>query len=247
MKPARVLPEQRPAQARRGAADSRGLVVVNPNASEQVTDAIAGALAPLAGLGPPIRCLTLAAGPPAIESQAEADAVVPHLLALAADLEAEAAGFVVACFSDPGLHALRDRTSLPVTGIGEAAYLTALSLGDRFGIVSILPGSIPRHRRALRAIGLESRCAGDRAIGLGVADLAAADARDRVEETALALRDADGADVLILGCAGMAHLREPLEAAVGLPVIDPCQAGAALALSQIALGLTRRPDAPAAR
>ncbi|RDC74758.1 Asp/Glu racemase [Rhodovulum sp. 12E13] len=225
----------------------RALVVINPNSSEHVTDGIAEAIAPLTGRGTPIRCVTLHDGPPGIESQAQADATVPHLLSLAADLEAEAAGFVIACFSDPGLHALRGRTALPVTGIGEAACLTALSLGDRFGVISILPASIPRHRRALRAMGIEGRCAGDRAIGLGVGDLAAADARDRMEETALALRDDDGADVLILGCAGMAHARAWLEEATGLPVIDPCQAGAAMALSQIALGLTHAQEPAHAR
>ena len=96
-------------------------------------------------------------------------------------------------------------------------------------------------------MGIESRCAGDRALGLGVADLVAADAQDRIEETALALRDEDGADVLILGCAGMAHARATLEAATGLPVIDPCQAGAAMALMQIALGLTHSQEPAHAR
>jgi Asp/Glu/hydantoin racemase len=217
--------------------DAKSLVVINPTASELVTDNIAQAVAPLAGTGTLIRCVTLHDGPPAIESEAEIDASVPHLLSLAADLEAEAAGFVIACFSDPGLHALRERTSLPVTGIGEAACLTALSLGDRFGIISVLPASVPRHRRALRATGIESRCAGIRAIGLGLSDLASADAKDRIEEAALALRDEDSCDVLILGCTGMAESRGPLETVTGLPVIDPCQAGAAMALTQIALGL----------
>jgi Asp/Glu/hydantoin racemase len=96
-------------------------------------------------------------------------------------------------------------------------------------------------------MGIEGRCAGDRAIGLRVADLAAADARDRIEETALALRDHDGADVLVLGCAGMAHARARLQEATGLPVIDPCQAGAAMALSQIALGLTHAQEPDNAR
>ena len=59
-------------------------------------------------------------------------------------------------------------------------------------------------------------------------------------ETGHALRDRDGADVLIMGCAGMAAYRPIIEAETGLPVVDPCQAGVAQALTQIALGLTRR-------
>jgi len=65
----------------------RALMVINPNSSDAVTDGIAAALAPLQGWGVPIRCLTLAEGPAAIESEADAALCVPPLLALAADLE----------------------------------------------------------------------------------------------------------------------------------------------------------------
>ena len=49
------------------------------------------------------------------------------------------------------------------------------------------------------------------------------------------LRDTDGADVLIMGCAGMAHYRDILARETGLPVVEPCQAATALALGHIAL------------
>jgi Asp/Glu/hydantoin racemase len=44
--------------------------------------------------------------------------------------------------------------------------------------------------------------------------------------TARQLVHEDGANVLLMGCAGMADLRARLEAAVGVPVVDPCQAAA---------------------
>jgi allantoin racemase len=218
------------------------LFVINPNSSATVTAGIDAAIAPLRGMGSPIECLTLAEGPPGIESQAQADEVVPHLLALAARLENEASGFVIACFGDPGLHALRDRTAKPVLGIQECAVATALTLGQRFGVISILPASIPRHMRAFGAMGVMDRLAGDRALGLGVADLAdEATTQSRMAEVGRDLRDRDGADVLILGCAGMARLRAPLEAALGLPVVEPCQNATATALGRIALGQSHRP------
>ncbi|MEM6740685.1 MAG: aspartate/glutamate racemase family protein [Pseudomonadota bacterium] len=216
----------------------RALIVINPNSSAHVTDGIAAALTPLEAWGLPIRCVTLAEGPPGIETDAEAAEVVPPLLALAARLEGEALGFSIACFSDPGLHALRSRTALPVTGTGEAAYLAAIGLGERFGVISVRSGSIPRHLRYIRSLGLMARCAGDRALDIGVADLAGSpETAPRMIEVAERLRDDDGADVLVLGCAGMAHLRATLEDAVGLPVVEPSQAGAAQALTRIALGL----------
>jgi len=216
------------------------LYVINPNSSETVTQGIDLAIDPLRAWGTPIRCLTLAEGPPGIESQAQADLTIAPMLRLAA-AQADAAGFVIACFGDPGLHALRDRTPLPVTGIQEAAVTTALTLGHRFGVIAILPASIPRHLRAFGAMGVTDRLAGDRALGLGVADLADPDrCLSAMIETGHALRDRDGADVLIMGCAGMAAYRPIIEAETGLPVVDPCQAGVAQALTQIALGLTRR-------
>ncbi|MFZ9685167.1 MAG: aspartate/glutamate racemase family protein [Gemmobacter sp.] len=214
------------------------LFVINPNSSAVVTAGIAEAVAPLGRMGAPIECLTLAEGPPGIESQAQADETVAPMLRLAATLEDRAAGFVIACFGDPGVHALRDRTRKPVIGIQEAAGATALTLGQRFGIIAILPRSIPRHLRSLGAMGVLGRLAGDRALGLGVAELAQpARTEARLIETGRALRDTDGAEVLILGCAGMARYRARLEDALGLPVIDPCQVAVATALGRIALGL----------
>ena len=224
---------------------TRALVVINPNSSERVTQGIDRAVEPLRAWGIPIRCGTLAEGPPGIETEAQAQRTVPPLLDLARRLEPEASGFVIACFGDPGLHALRDETALPVAGIQEAAVTTALRLGHRFGVISILPASVPRHLRAFGAMGVLDRLAGDRALGLGVADLAEPDCTlAAMIVTGRRLRDEDGADVLIMGCAGMADYRDTLAAETGLPVVEPCQAGAATALSQIALGLAHRGPAP---
>ncbi|MEM9788185.1 MAG: aspartate/glutamate racemase family protein [Pseudomonadota bacterium] len=216
------------------------LIVINPNSSQTVTDGIDAAIDPLRSFGIPIRCLTLAEGPPGIESQKQADLTIAPMLALAA-AQKDAAGYVIACFGDPGLHALRDQTALPVVGIQEAAVTTALTLGQRFGVIAILPASIPRHLRAFGAMGVLDRLAGDRALGLGVADLAdETKSRAAMIATAKRLRDEDGADVLIMGCAGMARYRDPLEQATGLPVVEPTQAAVSAALGQICLSLSHK-------
>lgn len=214
------------------------LIVINPNSSQAVTDGINIAIDPLRAFGIPIRCLTLAEGPKGIESQRQADLTIAPMLALAA-AQTDAAGYVIACFGDPGLHALRDQTHLPVVGIQEAAVMTALTLGQRFGVIAILPSSIPRHLRAFGAMGILPRLAGDRALGLGVADLADPEKTlDAMITTGLSLRDKDGANVLVMGCAGMASYRTHLEDATGLPVVEPCQAAASMALGQIRLNLS---------
>ena len=216
--------------------DKRFLYVLNPNASENVTLGIQDAVRPLEAFGRRIICMTNSLGPQGIESQAQADGTIPQTLKLAAQVEDSAAGFVIACFGDPGLHALRDQSSKPVLGIQESAVLTAMTLGQRFGIIAILQNSIPRHMRSLGAMGVLDRLAGDRAINLHVNELNdAGRTLERMTEIGRQLRDEDGADVLIMGCAGMASFRFPLEKALGIPVVEPCQAAVAMALPRIAL------------
>ncbi len=220
------------------------LIVINPNCSETVTQAIDSAIDPLRGFGFPIRCLTLAEGPPGIESQMQADLTIAPMLELA-KAQADAAGYVIACFGDPGLHALRDQTMLPVVGIQEASIMTALTLGQRIGVISILPASVPRHMRAFGAMGVLDRVAGDRALGLGVAELAdAGRSLKAIVDCGKRLRDEDGANVLVMGCAGMAAYRGPLQEATGLPVVEPSQAAVSMALGQIALKLSHSIQRP---
>jgi allantoin racemase len=82
--------------------------------------------------------------------------------------------------------------------------------------------------------------AGDLPIGLGVAALAdARTALARMIEVGRTLRDRHGADVLVMGCAGMARYRDDLEEAVRIPVVEPTQAAVAMALGRIRLGWDR--------
>lgn len=214
------------------------VLVVNPNSNVTVTAGIDAAVEPLrvAG-GPAIECVSLKEGPPGIETQAHVESVTLPLASLVAARDNDCDAFVVACFSDPGLYAAREATKKPVLGIAECGMLTALTLGERFGIIAILKRSVPRHLRYVGARGLEARFAGDRPIGLGVAELSD-DTRTlaRMIEVGKELRDKDGADVLVMGCAGMARYRDRLQAEVGIPVVEPTQAATGMALARVRLG-----------
>jgi len=220
------------------------ILVINPNSTEAVTRSMDAALEPLRlPDGPQIRSVTLAEGPPGIQSQRDVDFVVPHLCRrIAADNESDA--FVIACFSDPGLHAARETTARPVLGISEVGMTTALNLGQRVGVIAVLKQSIPRHTRYFRAMGIAERVAGEVAVDLPVVELSdETKTRGRMLAVGRALKDDHGADVLVMGCAGMARYRAPLEDALGIPVIDPTQAAVGMALSLVRLGL--KPRAPA--
>lgn len=213
------------------------IYVINPNSSEAVTAGIDTAVTPLRSAdGPAIACLTLSEGPPGIQSQRDVDGVVLPILRKAAEVEDDAAAFVIACFSDPGLHALREQSRRPVLGIAECGVLTALTLGQRFGVIAILPTSIPRHLRYFGAMGVTQRLAGDLAIGLGVAELADDERTfERMVTVGRTLKDVHGADVLVMGCAGMARFRAKLEGTVGIPVVEPTQAAVAMAAGRVRL------------
>jgi Asp/Glu/hydantoin racemase len=212
----------------------RRILVVNPNSNEDVTKGLADALVPVQFAdGPEIECRTLAEGPYGIETQEHVESVTLPLQRLLAGSNGIDA-FVIACYSDPGLHVCREATDRPVFGINEAGVLTALARGERFGVIAIGQRSIRRHVRYLRQMGLTERFAGERPLGMSVAETASGEGTlTRMIEVGRQLREADGADVVIMGCAGMARHRRPLEAALGLPVIDPTQAAVALAIGAV--------------
>ena len=219
-----------------GPLPPHAIIVVNPNSSQAVTDGMDLALEGLRRpAGPVIRCVTLTEGPPGIETEAQVRQVVAPLVALVARLDGEASAFVDACFSDPGLPELRRATHKPVFGIAETAYRRAAANGGRFGVISILEASVARHRRAIEDLGLEKSLAGDRSLGLGVTALG--DDHEatfaRLVQVGRQLRDRDGADAIVLGCAGMAPHRERLESVLGVPVVDPVQAAVEAAIDDV--------------
>ena len=209
------------------------ILVINPNANPEVTAGLRDAVQCFTQLrGPEIACIELPEGPLGIESEADVRAVIPLLEARVQDDPADA--FVIACYSDPGIAVCRQATPRPVLGIGESAMLTAMTRGRRFGVVAILEASIPRHLRYIEALGIERRLAAERALELRVHELAdEARTWDRLVEVSAALVEQDGADVVILGCAGMSRYRRRLETLRGLPVIDPTQAAVGLAVSAL--------------
>jgi allantoin racemase len=231
----RVFAHPTPSNIEPSMAETRARIrVVNPNSNAAVTRGIDEAVAFLRFAdGPEIVCSTLAEGPFGIETQADVDSVTMPLRRLVeADNASDA--FVIACYSDPGLHLCREGTTRPVFGIAECGVLTALARAERFGVIAIRQSSIGRHLRYLRQLGLLERLAGERPLEMSVAESAGSGTLERLVEVGRELK-ADGSEAIILGCAGMARHRRPLEAALGIPVIDPTQAAVAMALGTVQL------------
>jgi allantoin racemase len=205
------------------------ILIINPNSSRSCTEGIADAVAPFAGPGiPRIDVTRLEDGPPAIVTWRDWFSVAEPLCRV---VESEAAdAYVIGCVSDPGLEAVRSVTDKPVLGMFRSAVAAALTRAERFGIIGFTQKSLPRQRRALQSMGVEDRMAGWIPLDLPMEVLTDPVApQGRIAAAARQLAD-QGAEVIILGCAGMAgHVGVTMEAS-GLPVIEPCQAGATAAM-----------------
>jgi Asp/Glu/hydantoin racemase len=210
------------------------ILVINPNSDESVTE---GMIRELKGFhfseGPRIECVSLSDGPFGIESQADIEAVTLPLRKMVSESR-NVDAFVIACYSDPGLHVCREASEKPVFGIQECGVLTAMSLGDRFGVIALQESSIRRHLRYLRQMGVMERLAGERAASLSVRESVSGKGTfEKLLKASKQLRDSDQADTIILGCAGMATHRAKLELVIGIPVIAPVQAAVSMAMHSL--------------
>lgn len=221
------------------------LNIVNPNTSSSMTRIVAEAAARVARSGTVIRAVESAFGPASIEGPYDDAFAVPGLIARIAEGEAlGASAHVIACFDDTGLDAARALANAPVVGIGEAAFHMASLIAHRFAVVTTLSRSIPVLETNLMRYGLDRRCAKVRAADVPVLELEnpASNARARIgAEIEKALAE-DGAEAIVLGCAGMADLAAALAAEYGVPVVDGVASAVVLAegLAAQALATSKR-------
>lgn len=213
--------------------------LVNPNTTSSMTDGIAAAARAVARPGTEILPRTSTMGPASIEGHYDDALALPGLLAAIAAAEGEGVdGHVIACFDDTGLDAARTLARAPVVGIGEAGFHFASLIAHRFAVVTTLSRSIPVIEANLLRYGLERRCCGVHASEVAVLELEdpASGARGRISaEIARAVKN--GAEAVVLGCAGMADLAHALAEEHDVPVIDGVASAVALAEALIGTGL----------
>jgi Asp/Glu/hydantoin racemase len=209
----------------------RRILIINPNSTESCTAAIDRAAEPFRTPGLEIVAETVTAGPISVASMADHARAQGPLIDHISGWNDPADALVIACFSDPALPAAKEVSGKPCFGLGESGMLAAMQRGMRFGIVALAEASVERQQRRVAELGLGARYAGSRAVSLSVPELA--DAGRTVAAMAEAGRmliERDGADVIVMGCAGMADYRDTLADAVGAPVVEPTQAAIASAV-----------------
>jgi allantoin racemase len=206
------------------------LLVVNPNTSREMTETIRrAASAAASAIGVVADTVCPSNGPESIEGRFDEIISAYWTLDCVMQVVAEYDGVVVACYGPhAAIEGIREATCVPAMGIMEASVLYALPLGARFSIVTTSPRWQPLLVEGIRLLGVEARCASVRSSGLAVLDL------DRLPQDEVCARlasearvavEVDGAEVILLGCAGMAGLQEAVARVAGVPVVDAVWAG----------------------
>jgi allantoin racemase len=212
------------------------VLLVNPNTSPEITELMAGEGRRLAP-GAEIRPVTGRFGARYIASRAAAAIAGHAALEAVAEHGAACDAVYLACFGDPGLLALKEIAPVPVVGMAEASCHLACLLGRRFGIVTggerwgFMLGEF------VASLGLSERLAGIRTVAPTGGEIAhdPEGALARLGEAAASCAAEDGAEVMVLGGAGLAGLARRLAPSLPFPVLCSFEAGlrAALAAAEL--------------
>ncbi|MBV0914265.1 aspartate/glutamate racemase family protein [Anianabacter salinae] len=211
------------------------LLIVNSNTTPAITDLLRTEAQRVVRPGTGITALTAAHGPAAIETPQDVDAAARATEEAICGHDGPVDAAVIACFSDPGLAAIRRRCAFPVVGLAEAAMFAACMLGARFSIVTVSPPSVPGILSLARAYGLSQRLSGVHALDRGVLQ----GHRDpegtlgQLGDLAARSLATDGSDVIVLGGAITAGMARRIAPRLDRPVVD-CLAAAVLMAEALA-------------
>jgi allantoin racemase len=215
--------------------------LINPNTTLRMTEAMGRCAREVAAAGTTVIATSPSMGPPSIEGYYDEALATPGLLAEIAAGEREGCdGYVIACFGDPGLYAARELARGPVIGIAEAAMHAASVLAPGFSVVTTLARTCGMAWHLAERYGMRRFCRNVRATDVAVLDLdrpGSAARRIIVDECRRAL-DEDGAEAIVLGCAGMAEFAREVEQAIGAPVVEGVTAAVKWTEALVALRLT---------
>jgi allantoin racemase len=220
------------------------LLVINPNTSAAMTEAIGRAAQAVAAPGTVVRAVCPDFGPRSIEGHFDETVAAAGVAAvMRREAGPEAAdppdAVVIACFGDPGLAAAREVSGAPVIGVAEAAFHAASFLATGFSVVTTMTRTCVIAEHLLHAYGFDRRCRGVHGTDIPVLDLedGGAGCVDRIEAVSREALARDRSGAIVLGCAGMAALCEELTHRLGVPVIDGVSAGVKFAEALVGLGL----------
>ncbi|MBW1696640.1 MAG: aspartate/glutamate racemase family protein [Deltaproteobacteria bacterium] len=198
------------------------LLIVNPNTTVMMTEHISEYARQYARSDTEIVGVNPQKGPVSIEGFFDEAIASEAILDLLIQNRENYDAYIIACFGDPGLFAAREIMKAPVIGIAEAAMLTACMVGYRFSVLDIMERTRPQIEDLLGRYGFGHRCASIRAVGAKVLETTQDPEiiKEKLIKEGKKAVEEDGAEVLLLGCAGMAGLDKSIERALNVPVLD---------------------------
>lgn len=219
------------------------LLLINPNRTQAVTDAVLAAARTAARPGTELLAVTGRQGPAIIASRAENALAQQEVLELAAQHAAEVDAIVLGVSLDSALWACRELFDVPVVGMTEAGLLMGATLAGRVGVLTYGARMAPLYRELVEQHGLAARLAGIET--LEVTPQQTFETPLRVQEAVLAgierLVLRDGAEAVLLAGAAMASMAPVLQPRASVPLLDGVACAVALAQARVDLAL------PAAR
>ncbi len=178
-------------------------------------------------------------GPTSIETFHDAVYAGPEILRLVRERHEDVDAIMINCFADPAVDAAREMTDKVVLGPAGTSMSVALHLGSRFSVISILPNTAPWVRWQATKLGIESRLAS--AIGIDIPVLGLEKDFEKttaqIVEAAKQAIKTDGAEVIVLGCTGMAVLAQNVREQLSVPLVEPAATTFKMAELLVELGL----------
>ncbi|GAM76111.1 hydantoin racemase [Vibrio ishigakensis] len=215
--------------------------LINPNTCQGMTDKLSISAQQVALPSTQIYANSPVNGPESIECALDETIAAAALLEQIKQGEEQGMdAHIIACFGDPALDAAREIATKPVIGIAGAAFQLASIIAHKFGVVTTMTRTLPASEHLLYRYGYHHLCSGVRATDIAVLELETIDKQtyeQLKQECQLAISQ-DGAEAIVLGCAGMSDLAQELSNELKVPVIDGVSAAVKLAESLNQLGLT---------
>src|SRR5438105_1771061 len=216
------------------------ILVINPNTTQAMTDEIHHVAKAAAAPGTQVTTVQPAAGPRSIEGNADEVLAGYHTLDVVAGSRGQYDAYVIACFGDPALAACREVSSVPVIGIAEAAFHMASLVAYKWSVVTVLPRVKPLLEELIHRNGMELHCASIRCTPLTVLEIEEDIDRTKrmmVDEARMAIAE-EGAEAILLGCAGLGPLDKWMQDQLGVPVLDGVACAVKLAEGLHGYGIT---------
>ena len=211
------------------------ILIINPNSSKQMTADIEKSAKRYAAGDFEVTVLPTPGAPVYIDTYQDMAQCLPGMIQLLKENMDKYDAFIDACACDPNLDVLKEITTKPVVGMGEASLKMATMIGHNFSVVSTGHRATPNKYALIHKYHLDACCASIKAPGEMPADCTAYDLYYNASKRAI---EEDMAEVIVLGCAGMCEMVEQLQEELGVPVLDGIVCALIIATGMVKAGIS---------